>query len=207
GAISKLANIADGLNGIMLTNKHYNRINKIWDWQKLLFEFFYSKNQAGYPWSRSTKSGDENYYNNYVYSEGWSYKSRGIGSPLIVPAHDAKEGQVSDPKRYFISNRVVAAHVGIRGKVHNWEVNSKLTFSKHYGTFATSQHGSSLGDVFTPPTHGIFTPVSQFSTHLAGERELQNNFFFGIRVALDQGELFDNSIGGQISLRKSFGRR
>src|SRR5690606_30259799 len=49
GAISKLANIADGLNGITLTNKRYNTTNKNWDWQKLLFEFFYSKDQAGYP--------------------------------------------------------------------------------------------------------------------------------------------------------------
>src|SRR5690606_38926974 len=80
GAISKLANIADGLNGVSVTNKKYNTADKNWDWDKLLFEFFYSKDQAGYPWSTRTASGDEDYYNNYYYTEGWSYKKQCIGS-------------------------------------------------------------------------------------------------------------------------------
>lgn len=207
GAISKLANIADGLNGITLTNKSFNKQQKDWNWRQLLFEFFYSKNQAGYPWSTSTKSGDENYYNNYFYSEGWSYKTRGIGSPLIVPAHEVREGQASNPTRYFISNRVLAAHFGVNGRVNNWLVSSKLTFARHFGTFATSQYGSSLGDIHTPPQYGIFTPVSQFSAFLDAERGLRNNFFLGLRVAIDQCQLLDNSIGGQVSLRKFFGKK
>src|SRR5690606_29000615 len=118
GAISKLANIADGLNGMALTNKLYNTSNKHWDWEKLLFEFFYSKDQAGYPWSKPTASGDEDYYNNYYYIEGWSYKKQGVGSPLVVPAHTAKEGQAHAPQDYFISNRVLAGHVGLRGRLY-----------------------------------------------------------------------------------------
>lgn len=204
GAISKLANIADGLNGVVLTNKTFGTQQKDWAWRKMLFEFFYSKNQAGYPWSTRTKSGDENYYNNYFYSEGWSYKSRGLGNPLIIPAHDAKEGHASHPKRYFISNRVVAGHLGMSGRIYDWTFSSKLTYALHFGTFATSEYGSSLGDVFTLPQYGIFSPVSQFSAFLQGERQLRNDFFLGVRVALDQGQLLDNSIGGQVSLRKLF---
>jgi len=141
GAISKLANIADGLNGITLTNKQYNTTNKNWDWQKLLFEFFYSKDQAGYPWSKPTASGDEDYYNNYYYTNGWSYKKQGIGSPLIVPAHTVRDGQARDPIDYFISNRVVAGHIGVKGQVFKWVVMGKLVFARHYGTFATSIFG------------------------------------------------------------------
>ncbi|SPZ88481.1 Uncharacterised protein [Sphingobacterium multivorum] len=40
GALSKLANIADGLNGITLTNRHFGRSLKNWDWHKFLVEFF-----------------------------------------------------------------------------------------------------------------------------------------------------------------------
>src|SRR5690606_22632502 len=173
GAISKLANIADGLNGVTLTNKQYNKSKRNWDWQKLLFEFFYSKNQAGYPWSTPTKSGDEDYYNNYYYTEGWSYKRQGIGTPLIVPAHTAKEGQAHDPIDYFISNRVVAGHLGARGRIYQWNVSGKLTYAKHYGTFSTSIHGKSTGQIWHQPYGETFVPVSQLSAYLQGERELQ----------------------------------
>lgn len=207
GAISRLANIADGLNGISLTNKLYNTSHKLWDWQKLLFEFFYSKDQAGYPWSKPTASGDEDYYNNYYYIRGWSYKEQGVGSPLIVPAHTVREGQANAPKDYFISNRVVGGHVGVQGYLHKWTVFSKLTFARHYGTFTTSIYGKSTGNNQHAPYKDTFVPVSQFSMFVNTERELRKDFFVGLRVALDQGELFENSIGGQLSLRKFFGNR
>ena len=197
GAIARLANIADGLNGIALTNKRYNSTNKTWDWQKLLLEFFYSKDQAGYPWSTPTRSGAESYYSNYFYTEGWSYKNKGVGNPLIVPTHDAKSGQVS--RDYFISNRVVATHIGLNGRAHNWLIQSKLSYARHYGTF-----GTSIYSIWHEPGRETFVPVSQFSAMIDTERALKNNFFLGIRLAVDQGKLFDNSIGGQVSLRKFF---
>src|SRR5690606_34937290 len=199
GAISKLANIADGLNGVSVTNKKYNTADKNWDWDKLLFEFFYSKDQAGYPWSKPTASGDEDYYNNYYYTNGWSYKKQGIGSPLIVPAHTVRDGQARDPIDYFISNRVVAGHIGVKGQVYKWIVMGKLVFARHYVTFATSIFGKSTGDRWHIPHEETFTPVSQFSAFIDGERELKNNFFLGIRLAVDQGKLLDNSVGGQVS--------
>jgi hypothetical protein len=197
GAISRLANIADGLNGITITNKFFNNEQKDWDWKKLLVEFFYSKDQAGYPWSTPTRSGAESYYSNYFYTEGWSHKSRSIGNPLIVPTSEAKKGQVSPG--YFISNRVVATHLGVNGSVYDWFIGSKLTYARHYGTFGTSIYGTSY-----EPGKETFVPVSQFSAFIDAERELRNDFFLGLRVAIDQGKLLDNSVGGQVSLRKLF---
>lgn len=198
GAIARLANIADGLNGIVLTNKKYNTIKKEWMWRKLLFEFFYSKDQAGYPWSTATRSGAESYYSNYFYTEGWSYKKRVIGNPLIVLSQDAKKGQVS--QGYFISNRVIATHFGLSGKLQNWTINSKLSYARHYGTFGTSIYSKSY-----EPGKETFIPVSQFSGFIAGERELKSGLYLGISMAMDQGNLLNNSIGGQVSLRKVYG--
>lgn len=205
GALSKLANIADGLNGITLTNKRFGHSAKIWDWHKLLVEFFYSKNQAGYPWSTPTKSGDEDYYNNYYYSQGWSYKGQGLGSPLIVTAKSVRSGQANDPRDYFISNRVVAGHLGARGRLYGWIVSTKLTLARHYGTFATSIYGKSTGTIKHEPYADKFIPVSQFSGFIAGERELKSGLYLGISMAMDQGNLLTNSIGGQVSLRKVYG--
>lgn len=204
GAISKLANIKDGLNGVTLTNKQFNKKASKWDWHKVLVEFFYSKDQAGYPWSKPTRSGDEDYYNNYYYLEGWSYKGMGIGSPLIVTANSVKPGQANYPKDYFISNRVVAGHLGYRGLVEGWLVNVKLTAAKHYGTFATSEFGKSTGRRFGEPYKDRFVPVAQFSGYLQAEKVLKNNLYLGFTVAGDYGKLFYNSGALQVSLRKSF---
>ncbi len=205
GAISKLANIADGLNGITLTNKRFGHSLKNWDWHKVLVEFFYSKDQAGYPWSKPTKSGDEDYYNNYYYQQGWSYKSQGLGSPLIVTAHSARAGQANFPGDYFISNRVVAGHIGTRLQVYGWNVFSKMTLARHYGTFATSIYGKTTGEIKSEPYEKQFVPVSQFSAILSGERQLKNKMYLGVSLALDQGQLLENSFGARVSLRKVYG--
>src|SRR5690606_20075494 len=128
GAISKLANIRDGLNGVAFENLNYGKesLNNL-DWKKFVIEFFYSKDQAGYPWSKATASGDEDYYNNSYYQEGWSYKGTGLGNPLIIPSADAREWQVSNPLKYFISNRVSALHIGTELRAFKTNVIVKTT--------------------------------------------------------------------------------
>lgn len=91
GALAKLANIKDGLNGITISNIDYESNSDRFRWKKTTFEFFYSKDQAGYPSSTKTKSGDEDYYNNYYYKDGWSYKGLGLGTPIITRVKDAKK--------------------------------------------------------------------------------------------------------------------
>ncbi|QBQ39830.1 hypothetical protein E2P86_01135 [Sphingobacterium psychroaquaticum] len=204
GALANLANIKDGLNGITLTNNNYRKTQKNVDWHKFLVEFFYSKDQAGYPWSKPTKSGDEDYYNNYYYTEGWSYKQVGLGNPLIVPSHAARAGQISYPRDYFISNRVVAGHIGVSFLVYNTTIISKITYAKHYGTFSTSEWGGSLGEIHRPPTSGIFTPVNQMSFLLQGEKFLYKNTKVGTKIAIDHGKLLDNGAGALVYIRRQF---
>ena len=67
--------------------------------------------------SPATPSGDENYYNNYQFAKGWSYKGIGLGNPFISPRANTREGLPADPGDYFINNRVVAVHLGFEGSV------------------------------------------------------------------------------------------
>ncbi|MFD2742972.1 MULTISPECIES: capsule assembly Wzi family protein [Sphingobacterium] len=203
GALSKLANIKDGLNGLTLTNNRFRKTTSNWDWKTLLVEFFYSKDQAGYPWSKPTASGDEDYYNNFEYLEGWSYKGVGMGTPLIIPATQARSGQANFPGDFFISNRVIATHIGASGHVYNWNVLTKLTYAKHYGTFATSEYGKSTGRTFFP-TGLLFTPVNQFSMLLQAEKELLPKMIVGGTFALDQGKMLDSGVGLMIHARRNF---
>nr|WP_068888347.1 capsule assembly Wzi family protein [Pedobacter panaciterrae] len=204
GALAKLANIADGLNGVSITNNHQNSKSSGFKWKKVLFEFFYSKDQAGYPWSKKTKSGDEDYYNNAFYRNGWSYYGPGLGNPLITPRSDAKEGQAYKKSDYFINNRVVAIHLGFQGEIDTWEFSTKITHSWNYGTFGTSIYGNTTGNKTSPGTSNIFTPVQQFSVYLEGLKELKKNYRIGFATALDQGKLLNNSFGASLRLIKGF---
>ncbi|GAA4778568.1 capsule assembly Wzi family protein [Olivibacter ginsenosidimutans] len=204
GALAKLANIRDGLNGIALTNRMYRTDpNQGFQWKKLLFEFLYTKNQAGEKWSKPTASGDEDYYNNAYYTEGWSYQDIGLGTPFITPRHFAKDGQVSTGQ-YFINNRVIALHGGAEFSYQSWWFLGKMSYSKNYGTFATSKTGSSTGSGFNSPVNGIFKSVNQFSTYLEINKHLKNGFSAGGAIAIDRGELLDNSVGGFLKITKEF---
>ncbi len=204
GAISKLANILDGLNGMTVENLNFGkRAPNSWDWKKLIIEFFYSKDQAGYPWSKTTKSGDEDYYNNSHYLEGWSYKGMGVGTPLIIPAMDAKDGQISNPLKYFISNRVSSFHIGLDFRALETNVLMKATYARHFGNFSTSQWGGSLGKEFWKP-YGLFVPVNQFSTYLKANRNLRRGFSMGLVLAADYGGMLNNSVGSYVSLAKQW---
>jgi hypothetical protein len=202
GALYYLANIRDGLNGLSLVNTRYT--HKGVQWRKILVEVFYTKNQAGELWSPLTKSGDENYYNNEQYLEGWSYEGIGIGNPFICTRTYTREGLPADPGDYFINNRVVAFHFGFEGSVNKWEFMIKTSYSLNYGTFGTSEVGHTIGKIRTLPIYGIFSETKQFSAYLDANRELKNGLNFGFTGAFDVGKLYYNSVGGLVRVGKAF---
>jgi len=204
GALSKLANILDGLNGIRLENRKVRYPNKLFQWKTLLFEFLYTKNQAGELWSKITTTGAENYYNNYYYNEGWSYNKKGLGTPFITTRYDAKDGQIMVPNAQFINNRLYAFHIGFSGYLKSWNFVSKLSYSKNFGTYGTSPIGVLFGNNRVPPKYGIFQTVNQFSAYLELQKEVNRDMSLGIVTAFDQGKLLDNSIGLQLRLIKHF---
>jgi hypothetical protein len=202
GALFHLANIRDGLNGISVTNT--SDPTDGFRWNKVLLEFLCSTNQAGYPWSKFTKSGDEDYYNNYEYAQGYSYKGMGLGNPLMTTRNDIRSGLPQDPHQYFNNNRVLALHLGFDCSVNTLEITSKLTYSKNYGTFTTSIYGGSTGHQRTPPQHGIFPEVNEMSAYLMVSNTFENGFKLGCAIAVDRGDLLYNSSGIILKLSKTF---
>lgn len=200
GALYYLANLRDGLTGVCFTNKLPDK--HLVQWKKILFEFFHTKNQAGELWSKPTPSGDENYYNNW--GSGWAYKGLGLGNPFITPATTTKKGLPNDPSDFFNNNRVLAFYTGVEGSIQQWQVITKLSYSKNYGTFGTSPAGHSLGTRHTPPMYGLFGKLSQFSAYFEGSRQLKNGLRVGGIAAFDLGQLFYNSGGFAITVSKRF---
>lgn len=202
GALAHLANIRDGLNGLSLINTVHS--NKGFRWKKMLIEVLFTKNQAGEFWSPLTASGDEEYYNNSVYVQGWSYKNLVIGNPFISTREYTRRGLPADPNDYFINNRVVAFHFGCEGSVKKWDFILKTSHSLNYGTFGTSEVGHTMGTARTPPGYGIFREKQQFSGYVELNRKLNQSLNFGFTGAFDAGELYYDSFGILFRISKTF---
>lgn len=201
GALYHLANIQDGLNGISI--EHMPDSSKIFRWKKIVFEFLYTKNQAGEPWSPPTPSPYENYYNHYQYAEGWSYKGIGLGTPFITSRQYVRSDLPAYPWQYFTNNRVMAFHLGYAGEIQKWDYLLKLSWSMNYGTYFTTDQEQTT-DIPNPGSYGIFGKHKQFSAFLEVHRMLKNNFSVGCMFAFDTGTLLYNSSGIFLNIAKSF---
>jgi hypothetical protein len=192
GALGHLANIQDGLNGISLENQ--KKSEKPVKWRKLLFEFLYTKNQAGEPCSPPTQSPYDPYYNHVQYINGWSYNGIGLGTPFITTRNSARKELPYHPYHYFINNRVSAIHIGTEGSIKSLNYTLKISWSKNYGTYATTDEEQST-DIPNPGSYGIFGEQEQLSAYLELNKGLDNGLNLGFVGAFDAGDLYYNSFG------------
>jgi hypothetical protein len=204
GGLGSLANIADGLNGLSLTNNKPAGGN--FYVKKVLFEFLYTVNQGGYPSSKFTWSGAEDYYNNYEYEQGWSYKNLAMGTPFLTTVIDARSGLASSDRQFFINNRVLALHAAAEVYAYKWFYTGKISYSVNHGTYATgSGPFRSVGrDLVLPSVYPPFKKVNQLSLYLEGIRPLKNNYSIGYDIGYDRGGLLYNSFGVILKVSKSF---
>lgn len=192
GALAKLANIEDGLNGISVENLSYGEKQPVW--RKLLVEFLYTKNQAGKPWSPEYGSNYEPYYNHGQYINGWSYKGTGIGSPFITPRPYIRDGLATNPEEYFVNNRVMVLNIGGEGTVKNIDYRVRASWSRNFGTYSTTDEEQSTG-IPAPGIYGLFGEQRQLSGYLELNRAFSSGWRYGLIVAGDAGRLFYNSLG------------
>lgn len=192
GNLAHLANIQDGLNGISFQFRQND--NRFINLTKFLFEFLYTKNQAGEPWSPVTTSPYENYYNHGHYMEGWSYNGINLGTPFITTREFLREDLPSAPVEYFVNNRVSVLHFGFEGTILKWDYMIRTSWSKNYGTYWTTDDEQSTGLV-DPGRYGIFGLKKQLSTYFDFERALKKGINIGFTAAFDIGELYYDSSG------------
>jgi len=192
GALAHLANIQDGLNGISFENRR--NIGRSVVCRKFLFEFLYTKNQAGEPWSPPTPSPYEPYFNHGQYIEGWSYNGTSLGTPFITTRDDIRKDLPSAPEEYFVNNRLIAFHIGCEGTVKKVNYLLKVSWSQNYGTYWTTDEEQST-DIPDPGAYGIFGKQDQLSTYFELNHGLYNGINLGFIGAFDIGDLYYNSFG------------
>lgn len=137
-------NVPDGLFGTSL--KFFGDSYQF----TLLYEYLCTSDQSG-PWHDKDGlvfGGNDNYYNNAIYSYGWSYQGRGLGNPLVVsPAdylalHDKVAKALSQDLNYahvFFLNRVQAQHVALDFRTPALRTRLSYTSSVNYGSYSLSE--------------------------------------------------------------------
>lgn len=132
GSLFFLNNIADGLNGItlkLIDGKWINQIN---------LEYLQTTSQGGEIFISGTGipgqlRGKDNYFNHAQYRDGWTYKSRIIGTPYIQTI-----GYDWDNPEYQIDqNRVKMWQIAAMGKLPVYDLSYKLkwAYAKYWGTY------------------------------------------------------------------------
>jgi hypothetical protein len=202
GGFYHLNNIKDGLWGLSITNKNKNP--KLVNWQKFLVELMFTKSQGGELTSKISPSGDEDYYNNYLYPGGWTFNGENIGNNFITNKKYLRKELPAQFHEYMGNNRIFLLHVGFEGNLKLWNLISKISYSRNYGTYATSPIGNTTGKKRTVFPGPYFSPVNQFSAYLEASRRLKKGYSIGFVLAGDYGHLLYNTVGGMVKLSKTW---
>ncbi len=183
-------NIPDGLTGFRWLNKKKGSSVPV-QLMRVVVELLTTTDQSGdtFDFKRHFQ-GRDNYFNHGQYIQGWSYQSRTIGTPFIAPRTtfspvvNANEGG-----GYFPNNRLVMWYVGAETLIRQTiRLTGRVAWSRNYGGY---------DQPFKPA-------YSQVSALLTGQGQLPRlpQVWLAASVALDQGELYPNELGGFVSLQK-----
>ncbi|AQG81391.1 capsule assembly Wzi family protein [Spirosoma montaniterrae] len=188
-------NMPDGLYGLRLQRQSDAgfRIDHI------LVEYLNTMSQSGSLIGVSRYDGKDDYFNNFQYLDGWAHDRNVIGTPFLSRRADIRADLPYGPERRIwaiANNQVQLYHLAVagtagqsrNGQLVRWQI--KLSASQNHGA----------------PRLGFQQPIGQFSglasvvwpLNWLGGSELRTS------LALDQGQLLTNAVGGWLSLRKTW---
>ena len=128
-------------------------------------------------------SAKNNYYNHYLY-QGWQHWGMGIGNPLLPGPIYNKNGQIT-----FISNRVLAHHIGFCGSpCQSLSYRMLLSYSRHWGTYDN-------------PLNEIKKQFNSLFEVTYAPQQLKG-WSFTVSGAMDRGSILGNNYGGMLVIRK-----
>ena len=159
-------NSKDGRWGVYATQDKWLYISG------LTFEIIQMTDQSG-PWhdrDGMVFGGDDTYYYNSVYKQGWTYFGRSICSPLLRPEN----------------SRVWAYHVGVKGDIFGFRYRVLCTYADNYGTYRSplrSHNTAALLEVHktVPEAWGL-----DFGVALSGDFGNQYGNRFGAMITISK---------------------
>jgi len=172
-------NRADGLWGLSIRNPKFPVVTGI------VVEYLNTTDQSGPYLDKDgiIYGGADNYFNNGIYQNGWTYFSRTIGTPFITSPLYNSNGAVS-----IVNNRVQVFHVGIEGDVSGYRYKILSSFSKNYGSYGNP--------------YPVMIPNTSMKLEVNKQFPQLSNIQVGCSVGADIGKLYGNSVGCMFSIRK-----
>ena len=172
----------DGLLGVSMAAKDPNHIVN-----RVTLEYLNTSYQSG-PTHLLTDSidlvGNDDYFNNYIYRSGWTYKGMTLGTPLITSPIFNEDGSMG-----IQNNRVMAFHLGIQGMLGKLNYRSFFTYSINKGTYSNP----------------IDPSKQQFSWYFETIfPSIWKGIDLNVMLAADIGQMYGNNLGVNILFRKTF---
>ncbi|MBB5283243.1 hypothetical protein HNQ92_001369 [Rhabdobacter roseus] len=139
GSLYYLSNISDGLSGISWQNKKGRQ-----GIRKIVVEYLQTSNQGG-PYSAriglNYLRGQDNYFNNGVYEDGWVYRRQTMGTPFVMPLRYStglplnEEPLQSLNPYYIFNNRVQAFTVSVQSQIQRVSLTTRVSNSRNFGNY------------------------------------------------------------------------
>lgn len=174
-------NLPDGLWGVNIQQSKWPFI------QSLTYEFLNTTDQSG-PFHDKDGyifGGVDNYYTNSVYSNGWNYFYRTIGTPFITSPLYNTDGSIATT-----NNRVMAHYIGLRGDIFGFRYRLICSYAKNYGQYATNPYSQLLST-----NTSLLLEVNKHVEKAWG-------LDFGLSLGSDIGNQFGNTFGAMLTIRK-----
>jgi Capsule assembly protein Wzi len=192
GSILYAANLDDALTGLSITNHEKKKLHQKIYWKKIVLEWLHTQSQGGGVFTNWPIShGLEDYFNNFLYTDGWSYFGRPVGNAFLTPQADLDLGQPFQKDRFVTNNRVSVWHLAMSGEAfEDWSWSYRLSFSQNKGTYQQAFNRD----------------LYQFSGYFGVEKPL--TWWEGARMSLafgaDLGNLYPQTWGIQLGLSTVF---
>lgn len=187
-----LRNVPDGLTGLRFLNR--STVGSRFRFERVLLEWLSTTNQSGSTFDITARwQGQDNYFNNSQYNQGWTYRGRTIGTPFIMPRSELNSSVANDygGNGIFPNNRVGAWYLGAIGRFRRGPtLTTRLSYSRNFGSYKQ-------------PYPHVF---HQLSTSVLAQWPIgkRPGTILTTAVALDRGELLPDSFGSYISLKKNW---
>lgn len=178
--ITKTMNLPDGLWGISIKNKIFPFVKGI------LYEYLNTTDQSGPYHDKDgiVYGGNDSYYNNSIYSSGWSYFSRTLGSPFLTSSIYNKNAEIR-----LTNTRVQVHHFGLEGNIQGFDYTLLTSFSKNYGNYYPA----------FPAMKRSTSLLFQINKSLRSFHQIE----IGGSIGMDRGTMYGNNLGGMLSIRKT----
>lgn len=123
--MNKAYNVEDGLWGMSVRMKEFRPLSAF------VLEYMSSTDQSG-PWhdlDGVIYGGTDNYYNNGVYPNGWSFYGMTMGNPWLTSPVYNDNGRID-----IINNKVRLYYFSGKGSINRFSYKGTLAYSENYGS-------------------------------------------------------------------------